>query len=267
MSDDSEAPAHDRRFGLRAAGALIGRGARALSDIVMPPVCLSCQRLLVDHNVLCGTCWSRISFIRPPVCDVLGLPLPFDPGGRTVSAAALAAPPDFDRARAVAAYGDVMARLIHGFKYADRHESRQLFVRWLVTVGSELLADADLIVPVPLHRWRLLTRKFNQAAILAGDISRAACIRFEPGLLRRTRNTRSQVGLTNAQRRRNTSGAFVVDHMKKARVAGRHVVLVDDVITTGSTAGACARALKRAGASRVDVLALAMVVHDLDFDL
>lgn len=242
-------------------------GSLGFLELLIPPVCLGCHRRMGGRDTLCGACWSRITFIRPPLCDVLGLPMPFDPGGRIVSAGALAKPPVYDRARAVASFGEVMRNLIHGFKYADRLEVRHLFARWLGVAGHDLLSGADMIVPVPLHRWRLLYRKFNQAAILGKDVSRLSGVPFEPTVLFRSRNTRSQVGLTTVQRRENMAGAFTVTWGGRQKLLGRSVLLIDDVITTGSTASACARVLKRAGAARVDVLALAMVTDELLFDL
>jgi ComF family protein len=185
--------------------------------------------------------------------------MPFDVGGTMVSAAAVADPPAYDRARAVARYAGAMRSLIHGLKFRDRHDARRLFGRWLVEAGSELASESDVVVPVPLGRWRMLLRRFNQAAILAGEIARLTGLAYEPTALERVRATRSQVGLTRAQRRANVAGAFAVSLHRKRHISGRRVLLVDDVITTGATVGACARALKRAGAASVDVLALALV--------
>jgi ComF family protein len=230
-----------------------------IADLLMPPLCLSCHAPLNSHDALCPSCWSKIDFIRAPLCDRLGLPMPFDTGGSMISAAAIADPPEYDHARAVARFDGVMRSLVHDLKFRDRHDARRLFGRWLVQAGAELLEDADVIVPVPLTRWRLWSRRFNQAAILAQEVSRLARISVEPLALQRTRRTAPQVGLTRLQRRKNVAGAFAVAADQKAKIAGARVVLIDDVITTGATARACARALKRAGAARVDVLALAMV--------
>ncbi len=242
----------------RTEGAL-RRVAGAIADLVMPPLCLSCHAPLTSHDALCPGCWSKIDFIGPPLCDRLGLPMPFDAGGTMVSAAAIADPPDYDRARAVARFDGVMRTLVHDLKFRDRHDARRLLGRWLVRAGAELLAGAELIVPVPLTRLRLLSRRFNQAAILAQEVSRITGIGAEPLALLRTRRTRPQLGLSRAERRKNVAGAFAVADAYKARIAGARLVLIDDVITTGATARACARALKRAGVARVDVLALAMV--------
>jgi ComF family protein len=229
----------------------------------MPPLCLACHGPLGSHDALCAGCWGKIDFIRAPLCDRLGLPMPFDTGGAMVSAAAIADPPEYDRARAVARFDGVMRGLVHDLKFRDRHDARRLFGRWLVEAAAELLAGADVVVPVPLTRWRLLGRRFNQAAILAQEVSRLTGIRSEPLALVRRRQTLPQVGLTRAQRRENVAGAFAVGEGGKQRVAGAKVVLIDDVITTGATARACARTLKRAGAARVDVLALAMVTDSV----
>ena len=156
-------------------GFSIRRALRSIADVVVPPVCLACHSRLGSQDSLCGACWRGISFIRPPLCDRLGIPLPFgDPAaGPLISAAAAADPPPWARARAVAVYESrgVMARLIHGLKYADRHEGRRMLARWLADAGRELLADADGIVPVPITRWRLVRRQFNQSALLARELA------------------------------------------------------------------------------------------------
>ena len=185
--------------------------------------------------------------------------MPYDAGGTMISAAAAADPPDYDRARAVASFQGVMRELVHDLKFRDRHNARRLLERRLVETGADLLSEADAIVPVPLARGRLFRRRFNQSAILGQEVARLACVGFAPLALVRTRKTRPQVGLTRTQRRQNVSGAFAVPPDRLAQIAGAKLVLVDDVITTGATIGACARALKRAGASRVDALALALV--------
>lgn len=238
------------------------RGLAACADVIVPPCCLVCRTPLGQHHLLCAACWREVLFIRPPLCDVLGIPLPFDTGKRTVSAAAVARPPAYDRARAVAHFSGAMRTLIHQFKYADRHDAVALFGRWLAEAARELQPGIDVIAPVPLTRLRLLARRFNQAAVLAQALSRQTGLPVDPGLLRRARFTKTQVGLTHDQRLRNVAGAFRVPRGRQAWLQGRRVLLVDDVITTGATVEACARALKRAGAVRVDVLALGLVTNE-----
>jgi ComF family protein len=219
------------------------RAGAAAADIIVPPCCLSCRVRTVAHGSLCPSCWAGVHFIRPPLCDVMGLPLPFEVGERTVSAAALATPPAYDRARVVAHFSGETRTLVHKFKYGDRQDLRILLGRWLHDAGRDLLPGTDLIVPVPLSRWRLLWRQFNQAAVLAREVSRETGIAMEPLLLKRSRATKSQVGMTRDQRRRNVAGAFQVARSARRRLEGKAVLLVDDVITTGATVEACARVL------------------------
>ena len=225
----------------------------------MPPVCLHCRRPLAGHDALCARCWRGVDFIYEPVCDRLGIPMPFDSGGRQVSAAALADPPDYDRARAVASFDGVVRDLVHAFKYADRQDCRRLLARWLSASGEVLLADADLLVPVPMHRWRLLRRRYNQAALLTQQLAHMRGVPWAPEALVRVKSTTQQLSLTRAQRQLNVRAAFAVPVAARSLVEDRNIVLIDDVITTGATADACARSLKAAGAARVDVLAVAIV--------
>ncbi len=259
---DREADARDAapvRVGL---GARIKTNFRAFSnytlDVFLPPVCLGCEARLDAHDALCPACWRTIDFIRPPLCDRLGIPMPYDTGGVMISAAAAAAPPEYDRARAVARYDGLMRDLIHDFKFRDTHDARTLFGRWMSEAGRDIIAGCDVLVPVPLARWRLLTRRFNQSQILASEVARQTGKPAAPFSLCRVRTTKSQVGLSRTERRRNVAGAFAVPQAQMVSVAGKAVLLIDDVITTGATASSAAKALRRAGATRVDVLALAI---------
>jgi ComF family protein len=171
--------------------------------------------------------------------------------------------PVYDRARAALRYDDGARRLILAFKHADRTDTAPAFGVWLARAGAELLADAELIAPVPLHRLRLLKRGYNQSAILARALATKTGLPLIPDLLQRQRATPSQQGLSGQARLENvTAGAFRVHPWHRQRIEGRHIVLIDDVLTTGATAGACARVLRRAGARQLDVLTLARVVRD-----
>lgn len=254
------------RLAVRAArgfGRASQAGASAIGNWIVPAVCVACRAALSRHDALCATCWGGIAFIRAPLCDRLGLPLPFggDHGGPIVSAAAAADPPAYARARAVAVFerDSVLQRLVHGFKYQDRHDARRLFGRWLIEAGRELFPETDLIVPVPLSRRRLLWRRYNQAALLAQEVARSTGLDWSPSVVVRSRATAQQVGLTREQRRLNVRNAFAVPARHRSAVAGRNILVIDDVITTGATVEAAARALVAAGASRVDVLALGLV--------
>jgi ComF family protein len=257
QADEADGFEPRRRFADRVRP--LKRLARGLLDVVLPPLCIGCQARIMDHDALCPACWRQIAFIRPPLCDRLGIPMTFDTGGPTLSAAAIADPPVYDRARAVARFEGLMRPLIHGFKFHDNHNARRLFGRWLTAAGAELLHDGDIIVPVPMGRWRLLSRRFNQAQILAAEVGRRSGKAVHPfGLIRRG-GVKHQVGLTRLQRYQNIAGAFQVPAGELGNISGKAIVLVDDVITSGATASAAAAALKRAGARRVDVLALAIV--------
>ena len=256
LLDEADDAARGPGFAARARSAM-----RAAFDMILPPLCLGCEARLTQHDALCPACWRGIAFIRPPLCDRLGLPLPFDTGGTMISAAAEADPPDYDRARAVAAFDGPMRDLIHDLKFRDTHDARRLFGRWLSEAGAELIADANLIVPVPLARLRLISRRFNQAQILAAELARQTGKPIDAFALRRTRATPHQIGLSRSERHRNVAGAFSIAPEALPSISGRSVLLIDDVITTGATASAAARALRKAGARQVDVLALALVTE------
>jgi len=236
-----------------------GAGVAAL-DLLLPPRCLACGAMVEANGLLCPACWSGLSFIAPPLCESCGLPFAFAVAARTRCAACLADPPPFERARAALIYDDASRRLILGFKHADRTEAAPAFGRWLARAGAALLADADLVVPVPLHRWRLFQRRYNQAALLAHAVGGGLAGRpVAADLLVRRRRTPSQGGLGRQGRRRNVAGAFALKPGQADRLRGRRILLIDDVHTTGATLLECARALRRAGAAAVDALTLARV--------
>lgn len=248
-------------FVAHAAPAL-GRASRAALDLVFPPSCLSCRQATQAHGSLCAACWSKVRFIERPFCERLGVPFPMDLGNEgLLSPEAVANPPVYGRARAVAHFDDGPVRhLVHRLKYGDRMELAKPLGAWMARAGAELLVDADLIVPVPLHRRRLFARRFNQAKALAQSISSSSGVPEDPLCLVRVKETQSQVRLTRSQRALNVQGAFRVPDEMTARIEGRAIVLVDDVMTSGSTVNAASRALLRAKARRVDVLVLARVV-------
>lgn len=248
----------DRDNKRRFAGAT--SAAAALLDVLLPPQCLGCRTPVSDHGALCPTCWTRIDFIEPPLCDKTGLPFAYDPGKGVFSGEALVRNAHYSRLRAVACYNDVARTLIHSFKYRDRLEVGPALARWMRRAGTELIADCDLIMPVPLHGWRRWRRRYNQAALLVREIARREPIAPHYDALRRSRSTRPQIGLNPKQRRSNVAGAFRITQKAQALVAGKRVLLVDDVLTTGATADACATVLRRAGARAVDVLVFARVV-------
>jgi len=236
--------------------------ALGVVDAVLPPVCLSCNAMVGQGGRLCGACWAKIDWLGPPACACCGLPFAHDPGGDGVlCGGCLRRPPAFARARAAFAYDADSRNLVLAFKHADRTQAAPEFGAWLARAGGDLLAEAELIVPVPLHWTRLLTRRYNQSAMLALALGRIARRPVAPDLLRRMRRAPSQQGLDREARARNVRRAFRVAPRHAQRVAGARVLLVDDVFTTGATLEACAAALDAAGARAVDALTLARVVR------
>jgi ComF family protein len=184
-------------------------------------------------------------------------------GEGLLSPEALANPPAYGRARAVARFEDGPARLlVHRLKYGDRLELARPLGTWMARAGAELLAETDVVAPIPLHRSRLWTRRFNQAAALASHVARAAGVACDPFLLERVKATASQVGMTRVQRTENVQGAFRIPTRSAMAVHGRRILLVDDVLTTGATLNAAAHVLLRGGAAKVDVLVFARVVTE-----
>ena len=231
-----------------------------LTDLIVPPLCLACGDPVAAPHSLCGRCWSKLTLIERPYCERLGIPFGHDPGLGALSLAAIAEPPPYHRARAVAAYDEIAKRLVHDLKYRDRGQLAVAMAGWMVRAGAELLAEGDLIVPIPLHRFRLWRRRYNQAALLAHQIGKRSGVAVATDALCRIKRTRQQVGLSARERADNVRGAFRVPADKTIAIAGRNIVLVDDVLTSGATAAAATRALLRAKAARVDLLVFARVV-------
>ena len=250
----------DTNIGNSDLSATFAGLSRRLVDLVLPPQCLSCGGRLIETGGLCPRCWVMVNFIGEPCCAVTGRPFAYDHGSGAVSAEAIAEPPNYHRARAVSRYDDGTRPLVHALKYRDRLDVAGVLGSLMAFSGNELLEGADLLIPVPLYRVRLWRRRYNQSAELAREISKQANVEVRHDILKRVRPTRPQVGLTASQRRRNVEGAFSVTDFSRPAVAGKRVVLVDDVITTGATVNACASALRRACAEHVDVLAFARVV-------
>ena len=244
---------------------ICANAGRQLLDSVLPPLCLGCGEIVETAGALCAGCWQGFSFIAAPQCARCGDPFAEDLGEGALCATCLARPPKFRRARAALAYDAHSRRLVLPFKHGDRTDVARACGGWMARAGTNLLAEADLIAPVPLHWRRLLARRYNQAQLLACAAVRAASLapegRLAPDLLRRRRWTGSQAGLRARERRRTVREAFDIHPRWAGEVAGKTVLLVDDVLTTGATAEACARVLQRGGVRHVDVLTLARVVR------
>ncbi|UGY19111.1 ComF family protein [Bradyrhizobium septentrionale] len=247
------------RSALGAVGGAWLRTARLALDIALPTLCVSCREPVHGEGV-CAACWAKLSFIAQPFCPRLGIPFVYDPGPELLSMEAIANPPSYHRARAAVRYDDVARTLVHALKYQDRTDLAPTMGRWMARAGKELLQEADMLVPVPLHWRRGWSRRYNQSGALAKVIARQSGVKMVSEALRRVRATEQQIGLSRKDRASNVQGAFGVAAERKAEIQGRRVILVDDVLTSGATVDACARALLRAKASQVDVLVFARVV-------
>ena len=249
---------------MKAVVPRIALGARALgrgvADLLLPPLAHDSPEAAASAGMT-PRAWSRVAFLEDPVCDGCGAGFEMDGGPFAAArcAACLAQPYAFDRARAACVYDDASRGLILKFKHGDQQPFAPLFARWIARSAAPLLDQADAVVPVPLHRLRLLSRRFNQAAEIARPLARDAGLDYLPDALIRTTHTTTQGGKSARGRRLNVRKAFEVSEAGRRRIKGRRILLVDDVLTTGATAEACARALIEAGARAVDLAVVARV--------
>jgi ComF family protein len=233
---------------------LFGLVMRSALDFALPPRCPGCGTIVADVHSFCGDCWRQVDFLGDSGCHCCGLPL--EATEQTTCARCLASPPRIARTRAAVAYDELSRGLAIRLKYGRKVAVARTMAQYMAPLVTPE-PDA-ILVAVPLHRTRLWTRGFNQSALVARELSRRLKLRATPLVIRRTRRTPPLKGMSPLQRRKVVAGAFQVTD--KAAVAGRTVILIDDVLTTGSTAEACARALKRAGAARIELVTWARVV-------
>jgi ComF family protein len=247
-------------FKTRRSGAMtLARAGSGLLDLILPPRALDEGAGAVQSLGLSAQAWGRITFIEAPCCDACGAPFAYDQGEGALCPACHARRPAFDRGRAACLYDEASRDLILKLKHADRSDLAGLFARWIARSAGDLIAGADALIPVPLHRLRLLSRRYNQAAEIARRLSARSGVAYFPDALKRVRATRSQGGQSASGRRRNVAGAFCVPPGWRRRIEGRRLVLIDDVLTTGATLEGCARALRTAGAAGVDIAVIARV--------
>lgn len=234
-----------------------------LLDTFLPPRCPFTGDIVDSQGTVSPAAWAELSFITAPFCHSCGFPFEFAlPAGgeEALCAACLHDRPEFTKARAALVYNDASRDLILGFKHGDRIHAVVPMVPWLKQAGAELLAQADMIVPVPLHRWRLIRRRYNQAAVMGQSLGKESGVTFlADGLIRR-RSTPTQGHLNAKQRKKNVKHAFTPHPKRATQIKGKKIILIDDVYTTGATVRECVRALMNAGAAEVSVLTLARVV-------
>lgn len=241
---------------------LLQRIGHRLVTTVYPPGCIACGAAVQDPFGLCAPCWAQAGFITGLACDSCGAPLPGHSDGVEHCDACLRDPPVWSRGRAVLSYEETGKRLILALKHGDRTELARPMGKWLATAGRDLIRPDTLIAPIPLHRLRLLRRRYNQAALLSHAVARHTGAEHMPMLLRRNKATPCQNGRDRAARYANLNGALEVRATHRALPQGRSVLLVDDVMTSGATLTAASRAVLQAGAARVDVLVVARVAND-----
>ena len=241
--------------------AMPHRLAKQMLEMIYPARCMVCAAYTDTPNGLCPDCWSRTRFISGATCKQCGMPLPGE-GKDLLCDSCMTFPPAWHHGAAAVVYADGGRRMVLALKHGDRLDLAPALARWMLTPGKHLLKRADIIAPVPLHRWRLLRRKFNQSAELARHLARASGQYCLPDLLIRHRKTPSQDGLNRSERMDNQRGAFQIPKRHMPALKGKSVLLVDDVMTTGATLSACAEALFAAGAGNVDVIVLARVERD-----
>lgn len=226
-------------------------------DLLLPPLCLNCEAPVGGNQTLCPDCWKAINFVAPPWCASCGAPFEVPVEAGTLCGECIAYPPDFSAARSAMIYDDASKRLILGFKHNDRLHPAEALAGWLHRAGAELWDKTDAIIPVPLHRWRLFKRRYNQAALLAHELGKRAGKSVVVDGLIRVIATPAQGHMNREDRKRNVAGAFSVNPRRADVLAGKTVVLVDDVFTTGATVNECSRILRKAGVGEVYVLTLA----------
>lgn len=244
-------------------------------DTILPPRCVVTGEMVDKQGMVAPGAWGELDFINDPMCYKCGVPFGFESAGMADIAGVetddgvqclqcMDYPPPYDSARSALKYNDHSRNMILGFKHADQTHAARAFVPWLKMAGAEMLEEADVLIPVPLHRWRLLKRRYNQSAIMAHFLHKETRtpILYE-GLLR-TRYTATQGHLNFAERRKNVKRAFVVNTKYEDKIKGKTLILLDDVYTTGSTAKECSKALVKAGAKAVHILTLARVVREWD---
>jgi ComF family protein len=235
---------------------VIGTIWNNILDYIYPPRCLLCSELILNNNGFCIDCWSKLNFITEPYCQVCCFEFSIDYGETNNKCArCLNDPPYYDYARSLLRFDAHSKKIIHALKYYDRSFVSQIIAKMLVNYYKPSVVSADLIVPVPMHRFKRLSRLYNHAQILSSAIALLVEKKITPDILLKTKYTKSQTGLARKYRLDNLSDSITVANKQKIR--GKKILLVDDVMTTGATINLCAKQLKKAGAKEVVVLCIA----------
>ncbi len=231
-------------------------------DTILPPRCVITGDLVDRQGMIAAQAWRGLEFISDPFCEHCGFPFDFEVEDGTLCASCIAYQQPYESARAALKYNDVSRSLVLGFKHGDKTHAVRAFVPWLQKAGLEMLEEADLIVPVPLHPWRLISRRYNQAALMAYALAKETGHKVVPDALHRVRVTQTQGHLNTKERHKNVRKAFALNPKYASKVKGKTIVLIDDVYTTGATIRECTKTLLKSGAARIHILTLARVAHD-----
>lgn len=243
------------------AKKILLRGGGTFLDILFPAQCPQCCDPVDVPGSLCANCWKEATFISPPFCAQCGYPFDYEVSSDMVCGSCLAAPPPFSKGRSVLKYDEHSRDMILAFKHADRTDQAPVFANWMARSAGDILSENPIIAPVPLHSHRLLKRRYNQSALLAKDLAAQSDKRVIPDLLIRTRATPSQGSKSFKGRVQNVKGAFSINSRWRGKINGEHILLIDDVYTTGATVSACSTCLLANGAAKVSVLTLCRVVR------
>ncbi len=230
-------------------------------DTILPPRCPVTGGIVDAQGMISADAWKGLSFVSSPYCLCCGLPFGLD-NHDVKCLKCIDYPPGFDRARSALYYNDISRDLILGFKHGDKTHIVSSFLPWLIRAAGDFLEQADYLVPVPLHRWRLLSRRYNQAAVISAALSKKCGVEELPMALKRVRATVSQGHLGMQQRTKNVMHAFDVSSAYSKQLSGKSIILIDDVYTSGATINECAKVLKNSGACTVNVLTLARVIRE-----
>lgn len=241
----------------------ISHYSNVMLDFLLPPRCIVSGKEVSNQGMIAPDIWAKLDFITDPFCQTCGFPFEFDTGsGMHLCGSCIQKKPPYDSARAALKYNDVSRDMILGFKHGDQMHAVLAFMPWLKAAGQDMLMNADYLIPVPLHRWRLIKRRYNQAAIIAQRLGKETDIPVLVDALGRTRNTPTQGYLKANERFKNVRKAFDMDPKYADRLKGKNIILIDDVLTTGATIKECTKVLRKAKVNRIDVLTVARVVRD-----
>lgn len=247
---------------MEAPARLASAALRALVDFALPPRCAGCGAIIAEQDTFCFDCWSGLDLLGPPCCARCAFPFDHEGDGEALCAACLADPPAFDRLRAAVAYGALARTVVLKLKYGRRPGVAETMAGLMLRHVED--GARPLLCPVPLHRWRIWRRGYNQSVLIAAALARRRGLEVAPDLLLRVKRTPPLKGMSPAQRRQAVRGALRLNPRRAGAVKGRSVLIIDDVFTSGATAGACARLLKRGGAAEVGVLCWARVLREAD---